>query len=616
MTNGNGVPTDQQEILRHSVTRDDYNKTPQTGVIRWVFPTPGSGGPDLPNFWSPARDYTLASTLYRESMWADAVSIAIGKIAARGFDVDSDVPLRAKRAQDLFLNFDSGRGYVSGLQKHLQNFLLTGNGAHVEIVRATRALGSRIIGLVPLDTFRCTRTGDPDFPIIYRDRVGREHIMREWDVFSLADMPDPADLWYGVGHCAAERAYKAIVKLEAIERFIVEKVSGQRVLAFHIVGGVTPQNLEDAKRSAQAEAQAKGVTTYMGAAIVAMMGDTPASVVTIPLAELPNGFERKEEWDIAITTYARALGIAVQDLQPLSGQGLGTGTQSVVLDEAAKGQGLAVWAQQWEHAVNMYALDERTTYAIKTHDIRDREREAKVSLDLAAVAVQLLQVGLTAAQVINLLVDWNQLPPEYRIENVDLTPGEQLDDDEKPEQIAAEEAGEPQEPESPEVAGEHKPGQQPAQKPPTQPSPAAVKEIAEAIERGNRIMRDYHEQASATEKARQATSEAGLMAALKELADAARQPEVVPEPAPIIINPPEIVIPPAVVNVAPTPVHVAAPIVQAPPATVIRDDAATVKAITDLTKRVESLAAEQRRPRKLKVTSRDAQGRVSDWEER
>jgi hypothetical protein len=244
MTNGNGVPVDAQEILKKSVTRDDYQSNPTSAVMHWIIPNYTSGDRDLPLFWSYARDVTLASTLYRESMWADAVSIAISKIAARGFDVESDVPLRAKRAQDLFLNFDSGHGYVSGLQKHLQNFLLTGNGAHVEIVRASSALGSRIIGLVPLDTFRCRRTGDPDYPIIYRDRVGHEHIMREWDVFSLADMPDPADTWYGIGHCSAERAYKSIMKLEAIERYILDKVSGQRILAFYIVGGVTPKNLE------------------------------------------------------------------------------------------------------------------------------------------------------------------------------------------------------------------------------------------------------------------------------------------------------------------------------------------------------------------------------------
>lgn len=599
MTNG-AAPPPAQDVIRRSVTKDDFNTSPQSGVFRWILPVAGSADTDLLPFWSFGRDQVLASTLYRESMWADAISITIGKIAARGFDVDSDVPLRAKRAQDLFLNFDSGRGYVSGLQKHLQNFLLTGNGAHVEIVRAAPALGSRIIGLVPLDTFRCVRTGDPDYPIIYRDRMGREHIMREWDVFSLTDMPDPRETWYGVGHCAAERAYKAIIKLEAVERYITDKVSGQRALAIHIIGGVKPGDLDDAKKTAQADAQARGVVSYLGAIMVPMMGDTPASVVTIPLAELPDGFNRKEEWDIAITTYARALGVAVQDLQPLSGQGLGTGTQSVVLDEAAKGQGLAVWSQQWEHAVNQYALDDKTTYAIRTHDIRDREREAKVRIDEASAIEAWTRMGVTPAQAVNLGVDRDQLPPEYRIEGRDLTPGEQLSDDEKPDQIASEEQAAP-------PAAEEQVAQPPVAnaKSPV-PQPAQLKQVADGL---NTLAQAIHEtlaQQETAEKERQAAGDAQLAEALKELVELARQPEAPPEitvhvPAPIVN------LPAPVVHVEPPVVNLPAPIVNVPAAHI------TVPAPVVTVKAADPAPAQAM---EYEVTARDAQGRVSKWREK
>lgn len=503
MTNGS-VPPVSQDVLRYSVTRDDYQKTPQSGVYHWIFPALGSAGVDLPAFWSFSRDYVLSSLIYRESMWAAAVSIAISKIVSRGFEVDSDVPLRAKRAQDLFLNFDSGKGYVSGLQKHLMNYLHCGNGGHVEIVRATRALGSRIIGLVPLDSFRCRRTGDPDFPIIYRDRMGAEHVMRQWDVFSITDMPDASDTWYGVGHCAAERAYKAIIKLEAIETYIFDKVTGQRALAFHIVGGVTSQNLEDAKKTAMADAQAKGATNYLGAVMVAMMGDTPATLQTIPLAELPDGFDRKQEWDISLTTYARSLGIAVQDLQPLSGQGLGTGTQTVMLDEAAKGEGLAGWSQQWEHAVNMYTLDDRTTYAINTDDMRDKEREAKVRIDESTAIVNWVNMGLTPQQAINLGVDRGQLPEEYR--PVDLTPGSQLDDNEKPAQETAEATAAP---------ADTAPANPPLPAAPIKPAGTGAPGTPSRIKAVRQMpVSDY---------------EVELLDTLKELVDVVRRPELAPE---------------------------------------------------------------------------------------
>lgn len=457
--NGTASGATAEEVIRKSVTQRDYNPRPYPGVFSFMLPAPLSAAQDLPQFWTPARDWMLYSTLYRESMWQAAIGIAISKVVSMGFEVDSEVPLRAKRAQNLFLNMDAGRGYVSGLSKHLQSFLLTCNGGPIEIVRASGAAGSRILGLVPLDTFRCWRTGNPDIPVIYQDLRGGWHEMRDHEVILLSDMPDQSDRWYGIGHPAAERAYRTILKLESIERYIYEKVSGQRALSIYFVNGVMADQVKQAVDSAKAEAQAKGVTTYLGATIIPLAGDIPVKVEEVPLAELPDGFDRKEEWDIALTTYARCIGIAVQDLQPLSGQGLGTGTQSQVLDEAAKGQGLAAWRQAFEHQVNEHALDDKTTFYFKTSDIRDRERETKVSLDYATASETWFRMGMPYAQIVNKAVDDKQMPPEYRVEN-DLTPGINIADDEKPDQVDPEGA----------ASGGEVPDEQPAPNaPPGQP---------------------------------------------------------------------------------------------------------------------------------------------------
>jgi hypothetical protein len=426
MTNGA-----TEDVLKRSVTRGDYPDNPRGGgVMHFMVPAPMSAGPDLPAFWSFARDQVLFSTLYRESVWASAISLAISKIVSQGYDIKSEVPLRARRAQQLFLNMDNGRGSVGGLQRHLQAYLLAGNGGPVEIVRATPAAGSRILGLVPLDTLRTTRTGDPDFPLLYRDRKGREHVLRDYQAFILSDMPDQADTWYGVGHCAAERAYKAVCKLEAIENYLFEKVSGKRALALDFISGVMDQQIKDSKSAAEAEKTAKGVIHYMGSVIIALMGDTAPQHVRINLAELPDGFARKEEFDICLLTFARAIGIPVQDLQPLSGQGLGTGAQTQVLDEAAKGQGLSAWRKAFEHAVNENVLDETTTFTFITDDMRDRERAAKVRIDEAAAISTWHAIGLPAEYCVQLGVDRDQLPREFL--DIDLTPAETLSDTEKP----------------------------------------------------------------------------------------------------------------------------------------------------------------------------------------
>jgi len=221
--------------------------------------------------------------------------------------------------------------------------------------------------------------------------------------------------------------------VEAIERYVREKVSGSRALALDFIQGVLDSQINDAKTAASAEKAARGVVQYMGSVIIALMGDTPVNHVRIPLSELPDGFNRKEEFDIAILTFARALGVPVQDLQPLSGQGLGTGAQTVVLDEASKGMGLAAWRKDWTHAVNQYVLDDRTTFYFHERDIRDREREAKVRIDEAAAVKTWVDMGsITPPQATQLGVDRDQLPKEFI--PADVTAGDALSDVEKPEE--------------------------------------------------------------------------------------------------------------------------------------------------------------------------------------
>jgi hypothetical protein len=338
------------ELIKKSVTRDDFIPVSQGGgVIRMTIPLWDGGmtgknilmPPLPPAYWTPGRDAVLRSTVHNEALWAGAIGIAITKKASQAFEVDSTIPLRARRMQDILLQADGRRvGWVGFLSKHLRDYLTTDNGCFIEIVRATSSAGSRIVGLRHLDSLRCVRTGDPDIPVIYRDRKGSYHELKDYQVLSLSDMPDPGDTFYGVGMCSASRAYAAIYKLAAIEWYLREKVSGQHPLAIYIVNGILEKQLQGAVTVAKEDELAKGVAAYMGAVILGVPSETQANVAVIPLAELPDRFQRKEEFDISVLTYANAIGLDPQDLQPLTGQSLGSGAQSQVLDDKTKGKGL------------------------------------------------------------------------------------------------------------------------------------------------------------------------------------------------------------------------------------------------------------------------------------
>ncbi|HUD74983.1 MAG TPA: hypothetical protein VMQ76_07910, partial [Terracidiphilus sp.] len=349
-----------------------------------------------------------------------------------------DIPLRSQRAQQMFLEMDGGKGWVSGLERHLQSYLLTGNGGHIEIVRATGAAGSRILGLVPLDPLRCLRTGDPDVPLLYRDRMGNLHELKDYQTFHVTDMPDPQELWFGCGHCAAERAYFKIITMQGLENYLEEKITGRRPTSLYIINGLSTPQIETAMRTAQEDAQSKGMVNYMGAAVAAVIDPTaPPGMIEIPFTKVPDGFNPVEERREAKLLYADALGIDPQELDPaLTARGaMGTGAQSVVLAEKEKGKGMWAWDKKWSYCVNYHTLDDRTTFYFEENDLRDQAQKADIFLKHATGENLLVTNGtMTGQQGMNWFVDQDEMPKEFA--PTDMTPDEDLTDTEKPETAA------------------------------------------------------------------------------------------------------------------------------------------------------------------------------------
>lgn len=424
-----------QDILKRSVTASDYQESPQGGafllrVASW--PSYGSLLPTIDNLSLREADWACIATVDHEAIWAGAMAIAITKVSSLAWEVQGDIPLRTKRGQELLLNADAGRGWVSFISKILQDFLLTSNGAFIEVVRATSSENSAIIGLIPLDSMRCTRTGDPSYPVTYTDLKGNIHNLRAVDVIEFADMPSSRASMFGSGKCAAARAYKSIYKLACIESYISDKVSGRRPLAVHLVNGLNDLQLRSVLQTAQSEAVARGAIAYMGAIMATVPGETAPGIATIPLADFPDNFNRRDELDIAILAYANNLGLDVQDLQPLTGRALGTGAQSQVLDEKAKGKGLAAFRQQFIHAVNTWVLPDMTTMVFVEKDWRDKKLNAEYNKEVEAYTSDAVKNNIiTAAQGLQALVDENVYPDEFLPQ--DITPDTTLADDEKPE---------------------------------------------------------------------------------------------------------------------------------------------------------------------------------------
>jgi hypothetical protein len=432
------------DLQRRSVTKND---TGDTGVIHFIVGNPAlqlAGVdqtllPGLPDQWSHARDAVLLGTLRMLGLWASVINKAVTKQVALGWTVSDtkDIQARTERLQDILHGAD-GSNWVSFGQRHLQSMYLTDNGCFVEIVRSARAPGSRILGLMHLDSLRCRRTGDPQRPVIYTDSQGQEHELRADDVLCYADMPRQDVESRGVGLCAASRAFQAILKLAAVESYFRDKVSGRNPKAIHIINGLTAPQLEKALITAKVDAQnkngngANGGVTYMGSIVIPVLDTSlSASIVTIPLAEIPDGFEVQTEREAAMLEMVNAVGMPIQDVKPLSGQGLGTGTQTIIQDEAAEAMGPAVaWRKWWTYAMNNRISAKTTTFTFATNDVRDQKAKAELAnLRATERATRIASGELTPQQAQQLALDAGDLPKE--LAPSDETAGGQVTDTEK-----------------------------------------------------------------------------------------------------------------------------------------------------------------------------------------
>lgn len=428
------------DVLEKSVTKGDYANVKRDGYYSLNLPLWGNGGElleglpvRLPAWWSQERDAVLRAAPRMEGMYGSAIAIAITKMASKGWALDG-TDRKTARAREIMMNACHRKGWVPFISRTARDYLTTDNGAFVEIVRATSAIGSRILGLEPLDSLRCTRTGDPSVPVLYRDRNGAEHELRDYQVLDFVDMPDPGDTWNGVGLCATSRAYRYITKLAAIEQFVVEKVTGRRALALYLIGGISPATLEGILTTADASAKARGIERYLGAILAGMAGDQPPSLVTIPFAELPDGFDRQEEWDISLLAYADSIGLDIQDLQPLQGGLSGTSGQTRTLDNKAKGKGMAALQQQLTHALNEFVFASGVTFSFTERSIDDMKAEAEVSkIRTEDLTMQIESGMISPAQALNKKVDDNDMPREFLPE--DLTAANSVDDSDGKEAV-------------------------------------------------------------------------------------------------------------------------------------------------------------------------------------
>ena len=266
------MTTDIPDLLQQSVTSADLQvqqgDTPQPAAAVFFLPTVFSAAyhmplpRELPPYWSLnlglsaywSRDTVLRATPMHEEFWADAVRIAATKAAAQSWEVKGT---HATRWQEMLVDW-GGDGYVPSQMRGVQDYCCTNNGEFWEVVRVSNARGAKVLGLVHLDSLRCVRTSDPERPVVFMDLRGAYHVLRDYQVINLCDMPDPSLASLGIGHCAAESSYGKIYDMAAMNLYFREKLTGSGANKLVVLQGMQTAQLESILTAAEAGVDGEG----------------------------------------------------------------------------------------------------------------------------------------------------------------------------------------------------------------------------------------------------------------------------------------------------------------------------------------------------------------------
>jgi len=269
-------------------------------------------------WWSKQRDLDLDDFWKKCPHLSGALSMLVSKVATVPIRVeprDTGVKAHFRQAEDFTIMLveesDFGSGWVDALSKGLTDFWATDNGVFLEITgdgKKDKPIEGMPTGLEHLDSHQCTRTGDPEFPVLYQDIDGKLYKLHHTRVAFASDMPSSRARMKGVGYCATSRVLDIAQNLYDDVIYKQEKMGSRPLRAILLGKGISTTVIEDALTISNEAFDNQGFSRY---AKLPLIGDIApeAALQLLSLSQLPDGFD--EEKDVTLGMFAMALGFNV-----------------------------------------------------------------------------------------------------------------------------------------------------------------------------------------------------------------------------------------------------------------------------------------------------------------
>ena len=329
MSNGNDyIPTvsarkELEEAALSFQARAESGQEMQAGLFWLLASTGGIVSP----WWSKRRDMDLREFWRKCDHFSGAVYSIAAKLASVPFRIeprDPAVKTHWAQAEEYQMALeersDFGHGWISLIGKSLQDLWTQDNGMFWEIIGAGDPAGpikGPAVGVAYLDASRCTRTGDPEYPVIFEDTDSKRYRLHYTRVGHYTQLPSPSVEMNGVGTCWLSRCISIAQNFADILQYQQEKL-GSRPLRGIIYGGGAKGNLiSEAVEAANEAADNAGQARFSRFPVV-MNEYGEMTLDVLDLASLPDGFDYQTSITLGMYAIALAGGFPPRWLWPAS----------------------------------------------------------------------------------------------------------------------------------------------------------------------------------------------------------------------------------------------------------------------------------------------------------
>ena len=355
------------------VERDGYG-------LGYAFST--ARGDLLPAWGTQVRKYALRALWRHDFNWMGqgAISGLIKKFTAARWEVIGKK--RVNYFTDVLRQADFGAGWDVCLGKFLLDYFRYDDGGWIELIGSgnlRRPITGPVTGIAHLDSYYCYPTGDPEFPVVYFSRYGKQHVLHYTRILHLVDTPDGDQYRPGHGLCALSRAVSIAWQQIYAGRYITTKLDDDPPPGIAVASNINDKMLEQA-RDHYLDKQERDQRDIFGR-VLWLYSTNPqfqAKLDYLTFSQAPEGWNYKEYTELWANCWALALNTDVQEIWQLTGGNLGSGAQSQVLHSKSQGKLFGSVLTQLERRLND-VLPASLEFTFKDRDPMEGEIEANTA---------------------------------------------------------------------------------------------------------------------------------------------------------------------------------------------------------------------------------------------